>query len=197
MPKFTTFPYLFDEAKCISISDFKKLRYFNKNNTTSGTINWTCRGANTGSISVSLLMSGNNNVLTLDYKCNDTKYNYDIQLTALPSNLGKGKVWCFLCPYTGKRCRKLHLIDEKFIHRSALPSGMYSKQTQSKKWRQMEKVCGCYFKSDNLYSELYSKHFKKYYKGKPTKRYLKLMYDIAKAENIGHRDIERLMILGC
>ena len=45
---------------------------------------------------------------------------------------------------TRKRCRKLHLINERFMHRSNLPSGMYESQTQSKSWRQMKSVYGRY-----------------------------------------------------
>jgi hypothetical protein len=192
MPKFPRFPYLFDEAKCISISDLKKLKYLKPNCIVTGAVNWT----KSGSIGISVTLSNKVNKVIFDYKCNDTKYKYDVELISLTSNLGKGKVWYFLCPFTGERCRKLHLMDERFMHRSALPSGMYSKQTQSKKWRQMERIYGCYFDSDNLYSELYSKHFKKYYNGKPTKRYLKLMNKIAQAERVSIRDIERLMVFG-
>ncbi|CDF80435.1 conserved hypothetical protein [Formosa agariphila KMM 3901] len=196
MPKLSTFPYIFDEEKCISISDLKKLKYFNKNNLVSGTINWTNRGVKTGSIGISVLMTNKTNVVSFDYKCNNNEYKYEVQLIAIPSNLGKGKVWYFLCPFTAKRCRKLHLIDERFMHRSALPSGMYSKQTHSKKWRQMEAVFGTYFDRDDIYDELYSKHFKRFYKGKPTKRYFKLLKKIKQAEKITPNDIEKLMILG-
>ncbi len=76
------------------------------------------------------------------------------------------------------------------MHRSALPSRMYSSQTQSKKWRLMDKVYGCYFDLDRLYEELYSKHFKTHYNGKPTKRYLKLMRQINKANSISSTEIE-------
>jgi hypothetical protein len=54
---------------------------------------------------------------------------------------------------------------------------------------------GAYFKSEQYYEQLYKKHFKKTYGGKPTKKYLWLMEQIRKAESIDIRDIERLMIL--
>ena len=116
-------------------------------------------------------------------------------MVSIKSNLGKGKIWYFRCPFTGKRCRKLHLIDERFMHRSALPSGMYSSQTHSKKWRLMEKVYGCYFDVDRYYEQLYSKHFKTHYNGKPTKRYLKLMRQINKAERYTVSEIENLFLM--
>ncbi|NQY28281.1 MAG: hypothetical protein HRT69_02305 [Flavobacteriaceae bacterium] len=46
------------------------------------------------------------------------------------------------------------------MHRSDLPSGVYSKQLHTKKWLEIEKY----------YEQLYSKHFKKFYNGKPTKK---------------------------
>ena len=52
---------------------------------------------------------------------------------------------------------------------------MYECQTKSKKWREIEKIYGAYFDADKHYEQLYSKHFKKFYAGKPTKRYLKIM----------------------
>ena len=194
MPKFPTFPYIFDEAKCIAITDLKKLKYFNSNSIATGIINWTNRGVKTGSIGISVTTCKNKNVVEFDYKCNDTFYKYEAQLIDLPSNLGNGVVWYFICPFTGKRCRKLHLIDERFMHRSALPSGMYSKQTHSKKWREIEKVYGAYFDSDNLYEKLYSKNFRKYYKGKLTKRYKRLLLQINKAESIPIEEIERILL---
>ena len=197
MPKPHTFPYLFDELKTISISKLNEWNYLNDTALKSGVVNWSNRyNEVTSSISIKVKINANEQFLNLNYKSNDIRYDYNVNLVTVPSNLGKGNVWYFICAYTGKRCRILHLIDGKFLHRSALKSGMYSKQTQSKKWRQIEKVYGAYFDSDKYYEQLYKKHFKKYYKGKPTKRYLKLMHNIAKAENIDYRDIERLMVFG-
>jgi hypothetical protein len=67
-------------------------------------------------------------------------------------------------------------------------------ETQSKKYRQLDKKLGAYFKSDNLYSELYQKHFKKTYAVKPTKRYLRIMEQIQKAERITYHEIERAFL---
>ena len=39
----------------------------------------------------------------------------------------------------------------------------------------VERFFGSYFDKEKIFEELYGKHFKKFYKGKPTKRYVKLM----------------------
>ena len=71
---------------------------------------------------------------------------------------------------------------------------MYECQTQSKSYRLMGKTFGAYFKSDKLYSELYSKYFKTHYAGKPTKRYLRIMEQIQIVESIPHDAILNVMI---
>lgn len=194
MPKNYTFPFIFDERKSLSITDLKKLGYFNHNKRTSGNVNWTMGGENTGNIGIEVTISDNSNFIDIKYNCNNENYQYRVYLVSTRSNLNKGKIWYFECKFTGVRCRKLHLIKGKFQHRTALKSGMYSKQTQSKKWRLIEKAYGNYFDSENTYSELYSKHFRKYYKGKPTKRYLKLMDKIKEIEKVSASDIERLLL---
>lgn len=197
MPKPHTLPYLFDELKNINISNLIKWRYLEKGFSKSGVITWNNNyNEVTSRINIKVTFNDNEQTLILDYKCENEVYNVTVYLESLPSNLGKGNVWYFICPYTGKRCRILHLIQGKFIHRSALKSGMYSKQIQSKKWRLMEKVYGCYFDYDKLYLELNSKHFKRFYNGKPTKRYLKLMEQINRAERFSASDIERMFAFG-
>ena len=59
----------------------------------------------------------------------------------------------------------------------------------------MGKVFGSYFESDKCYDEIYSKHFKKHYNGKPTKRYLKLMRKINSVERISSPKLERLLLI--
>lgn len=195
MPKNSTYPFLFDEEKSISISNLRKWNYLQMNNHKSGTIIWSRNGIETSKLAIQSVIQQYNSYILLDYKCDGTNYNYKIPLVPLPSNLGTGNVWYFQCPFTNKRCRVIHLIDARFMHRSALPSGMYSKQTQTKKWRQIEKVYGYHFDNDKYYNELYSKHFKTHYKGKPTKRYLKLMQKINKADAIPLDEIESLYFM--
>ncbi len=201
MPKPHTFPTLFDEALQLNISKLGEWGYLKENNYQSGTVSWN-RSNNwgdkwdRGNISIIVNMRASVPYVELNYKFNDEPRKYKVTLVSIPSNLGKGKVWYFLCPNTKKRCRKLYSIGGYFLHREAFNDCMYESQTQTKKWRNMEKVYGCYFDSENCYKELYSKHFKKYYKGKPTKRYTKLKKIIDASERIDHNDIQRLMIYG-
>src|SRR5687768_1248105 len=133
--KFPTLPTLYDECKTVSISFLNKHGYLKPNQNQSGTITWSRNGNKTGSISIRVTTQPLSPYLELDYKVNETPVNYQVQLVAAPSNLGKGFVWFFRCPRTEKRCRKLYLVQTYFYHRSAFRGCMYDIQTQSKKSR--------------------------------------------------------------
>ncbi|MDG1276093.1 MAG: hypothetical protein P8O16_02350 [Algoriphagus sp.] len=192
MPKPHTFPTLYDEAFQISIAKLKEWGYLHPYLIKSGTITWSRNGNKTGSISIRVNTYKEEHYIELDYKYNDTPRTYKVRLVSIPSNLGKGVNWYFLCPETHKRCRKLYSIGGYFLHREAFKGCMYETQTQSKRQRQLGKTLGVYFKTDDLYSQLFQKHFKKTYAGKLTKRYLKLSKEIREAEKINFRDIEKL-----
>jgi len=194
MPKPHTFPTLYDEALQIHISKLKEWEYLNPEQIKSGTLTWSSNGNKTGSISIRVNTHSEQPYIELDYKSNDEPRNYKVHLVSVPSNLGKGVIWYFLCPQTNKRCRKLYSIGGYFLHREAFNGCMYETQTQSKKYRQLDKTLGAYFRTDDLYSQLYQKHFKKTYAGKPTKKYLRIIEQIQKAENIPYHEIERLML---
>lgn len=194
MPKPHTFPTLYDEVKTISIAFLKTHKYLEPDGFKGGSIIWSRNGEQTGNISIKVNTYHENPYLELDYSFNKIPINYIVPLVSVPSNLGKGVVWFFVCPITGNRCRKLYLVDRYFYHRSAVKGCMYEKQTQSKKSREFDKVLGGYFGIDKLYDHLYKKHFKKYYAGKSTKKYLQLKRQLMFAESIPHRTIERLLI---
>ncbi len=191
MAKPHTFPTLLDDLKTVSISFLTKRGYLMPNHWQRSTLTWNRNGNTTGSISIIVSTLTESQYLELDYNCNGVPINYKVPLVSAPSNLGKGVVWYFVCPLTGKRCRKLHLADTYFYHRSAFNDCMYERQTQSKKSRKLDKILGLYFQTDHLFEQLYKKHFKKHYAGKPTKKYLKLTQQILKADSIAYQNIIR------
>lgn len=197
MGRYATYPTEIENLKMISIADLKRMKLLTPDNFVTTTINWTNRNTkeNNGSISVSIHTGENNGSITFDYTYRETeKINYTARLITRPSNLGKGLQWFFVCPSTGKVCRKLHLIGGYFCHRSANPNLMYAKQIESKKMRDWSKRFGFMF-DDEVYEKLYSKHFKTHYNGRPTKRYLKLMKLIEQKENTSIEDFERSFLI--
>lgn len=194
MPKPNTFPTLYNEALQLSVSKLKGWGYLVPGQFTSGTINWSRHGNTTGRVSITVNTRSEQPYIELNYNYRDEPRSYKIYLTSIPSNLNRGKIWYFLCPQTEKRCRILYLINGFFLHREAFNGCMYQTQTQSKKYRGLDKAFGIYFRSDNLYSELHKKHFKRYYAGKPTKRYLRIMRQIEEAESIPPEKIRAFLL---
>ncbi|MCD4697866.1 MAG: hypothetical protein K8S16_16695 [Bacteroidales bacterium] len=193
MAKPHTFPTLYNEALQIHISKLKAWDYLEPGQIKSGTLNWSSNGNPTGSISIRV-NTHKQPYIELDYKYRDEPRNYKVRLVSMPSNLGKGHIWYFLCPQINKRCRKLYLIGGYFLHREAFNGCMYECQTKSKHSRNFNKLIGVYFKLDELYEQLYSKHFKKFYAGKPTKKYIRLMEHLKSVEQIHPSEIERLLM---
>ncbi|WP_345159482.1 hypothetical protein [Pontibacter saemangeumensis] len=168
--------------------------YLKPNQRRSGTLNWSSNGHTIGSISIVVDTRYDWSHVELNYKHRDKPVNYTVDLVSVPSNIGKGVVWYFQCPHTGKRCRKLYSIGERFLHREAYTGCMYESQTHSQKNRKLFKLYEKVFSSDKLYEQLYSKHFRSSYAGKPTKRFVKLMQKIKESERITYREKQLLLM---
>jgi hypothetical protein len=178
MPAYSTFPTLLDEVKQISITKLKEFGFMEPDSFKSGQLTWSRRGQEVGSINIFVYMQ-DSPFAELSYTYNkEEQIKYKVGLDSVASNLGIGKIWYFVCPHTGKRCRKLYGAGKYFLHRDAFPDAMYECQTYSKKGRQIDKICKIMNGSEKLYSELYSKHFKTHYAGKPTKRYKKILREL-------------------
>lgn len=178
MAKFPTFPKLYDNSKTLSINFLKNHNYLIVNQIKTGSITWSANGYKTDSISITSSISPNDPYIELNYKYNDATINYKVKLISIQSNLGKGVVWYFICPKTNKRCKKLYLIDTYFYHRTAFRGCMYENQTKSKNSRNTDKLLNRYMKSEQLIEQIFEKNFKKYYAGKPTKKYLKILNEM-------------------
>ncbi|MDO6389260.1 hypothetical protein Q4E40_03915 [Pontibacter sp. BT731] len=194
MPKPYTFPTLFDEVKTVSISNLNRWGYLKPNRYRSGTITWSRNGSVYSSISIAVSTLTDNSYLELSYTYGDKPVKYKVELTTVPANIGKGEVWYFVCPNTGKNCRILYSVGALFLHRHACKGYLYEKQTYSQKNRGIMRMYEKLFTSDKVYEELYSKHFKRTYRGKPTKRFLKLIQKIRDRESVPYTESE-LMVM--
>jgi hypothetical protein len=169
MPKFPTFPDCFDEVKRVSISGLKRLGYLRPNAVVRGPLRWTRGGEPSGSIGVTVSLP--DRFIELGYKYNGEQVTYRVKLECIPAHFG-GSNWYFICPYTGRRCSKLYGIGKYFLSRFAYPSAMYSKQTESKRYREFSNA----WKALEIREEFLSKrHARSTYKGKITKRYRRVL----------------------
>lgn len=115
-----SYPTTYDQRKSFSISDLRKLKYLQPDCWKSGKLSWSRNGTPTGKISIQVNTIAAAPYVQLIYTCNDQNRNYEVPLFQLPSNLGAGYVWYFLCPFTQKRCKKLYFINGYFQHREAI-----------------------------------------------------------------------------
>lgn len=168
MPKIATFPDCFDEEKQISITWLRQLGFLKKGvSWARGPLRWTRGGNPSGSVMATVTRTDDGGLLELDYLSNGKLISYSVKIEARPSNLGVGEVLYFICPATGQRCRVLYGIGTYFLSRKAYPSSMYSSQTQSKRWRDLQRVFKA-IDSDNPFIKKYSRT---HYKGQPTARF--------------------------
>ncbi len=175
MPAYSTFPTILDEEKQISITKLKEFGLMEPDSFKSGRLSWSSRGEEIGSINISVdLRESPHCFLWYTYN-KEEQVRYKVNLDSVESNLGRGRIWYFVCPHTGKRCRKLYGVGKYFLHRDAFPDAMYECQTYSENQRNMNKVFDAVFGIDEYDDWLYQKHFKTHYNGKPTKKYLKVL----------------------
>lgn len=161
----------------------------------SGVTSWTINGEPHAKIDFKVTHTENGTFITFNYRCNGEPINYNVNLISRVSNLGKGEMWFFVCPVTGKCCRKLYLNGTHFLHREAYRGLMYESQLKSHSTRNMLKVFDAVFVSDEVYDELYKKHFKTHYNGKETKRYKKLKNIIETAKGYPKGTLESLLMM--
>lgn len=188
MPKQATLPILYDEVPYLSTTILKEYGYLDKEYISNGVI--TTRG-NIGfrrkeiRVAIGVSTISGNSFINMFYKDAGKEQCYKLSLVEKKSNLGRGSHWYFACPATGKNCRKLYFINGLFLHRDAFEGCMYSKQTLSEfgrcQRRVAEKVIFGAYEADKI---IYKKYFKPYYKGKPTKKYARVLKEMDKMERL-------------
>lgn len=192
MPKPCTYPDLLNKVPHLNISLLKELGCFSCQPEKKNEFEFSWFGNNTNHFSIYVTINGDDSFVEFSYDYLNQSFYYTIPLVSIPSNIGNGIVWYFQCPKTKKRCRKLYLINGYFVHREAIQGCMYESQTKSKNCRIHDKSIDTLFSIDQLQEQLNKKHFKKYYAGKPTKRFLRITEQLEEAQKNSNKDMERL-----
>lgn len=183
-----------ESCKTVSITKLKEWGYLD-NGMKSGVISWSTVGEVHSKLGIKCVISKQRKFITLDYSQNGESINYNVNIVSIPSNLGNGEILYFVCPNTGKRCRKLYHNSKYFLHREAFRNLYYEKQIESKKTRELHSIFDKVFLKDEVYEEQYKKHFKTHYNGKPTKRYQKILDKIKLADTYPADTMQRLLMM--
>jgi len=195
MGRYSTWPTLIDDLSYLDIKELRGWGYLKEGTRKSGSITWSRNGMKTAAISIRSIIDRNPRII-LSYSIDGESVEYNVMLAEIQSNLGNGSYFQFVCPKTFVRCRKLHLINGYFMHRSVLRNAMYETQTQSKSYRRIKWAFEPYVLQDKYYEELYKPYFKTHYKGRPTKRYKWLMEELRKADQMTLEKYESLLMFG-
>ncbi len=185
MGRYTTGATHTDASKQISISFLKKNGYLEPGRMVRGTVNFSKNGEPTGSITISV-NTVNAPYMQLIYTITDnntgakTPMDYKINLMKVPSNLGKGFRYYFLCPFSFKRCTIVYMAygSQVFKHREAYKRRLYYRnQMESKRFR-----CYRFHSIEDKLAELYKGKLVPVYRGQTTRRKkrieaLELKYD--------------------
>lgn len=140
MGRHSTGAYTVDDSLEINISNLKRSDLFIKGESRRGTITWRRRGHVYSSIGIEAYYTESEKYIRLYYTNTDrqgtkTNYDYNINFIEVESNLGKGSVLYFLCPSSGKKCRKLYNAYgyQRWKSRTAYKNRIYyNLQTASK-----------------------------------------------------------------
>lgn len=171
-----------EEMLQLSITDLKRLGMLQPGAYQYTPVNWTRGGRKTASIAVATDTRGEIATVRFVYNCNGSPVDYTAPLRFAPSNLNRGGYYYFVCPVTGRSCRKLYLVGGRFVSRFAFRA-LYDKQTKSRAER--SGLFGYLNAVSDLDRIAQQKGRKMYYRDKITPYGLRVERLAAKVERIG------------
>ena len=170
----------FEDLTTLSITALKKLGFLpewkgHKYGTASGPVNWYRNGERSSWINchVSILADGES-FAALSYNYGSKGFDLRFELVQVKSNLGKGFFWMFVCPESGRRCRKLYSSEGQFKSRPALiQAGLLTKsQSEAKRFRGgMWRLLTLDTQLEESAKKYFGRNAKRQYRGQPTKGY--------------------------
>ena len=181
-------------SKRIELSFLFKEGFLIEGERTCSAIYWSDNHGNkTADINLIADMKGAEKFIRLLYTITHRKskqvsrFDYKIYLTWIPSNLGKGKVWYFLCPVTQKRCRVLYLAygSKTWKSREAYSKRLYYRAQTESKLNYANSRYWVYKK--RLEDARPRKFYKRKYRGKLTRTALKIFKLESKEEYWDYR----------
>ena len=124
-------PRFMGDLLALSITDLKRAGYIVPGEYRTGPITWERGGRVVASMAVAVdTAPGRVPFIRFVFNHKGTPADYTAALRFTPSNLNRGGYYMFVCPVTGRSCRKLYFVGGRFISRFAFRA-MYAVQGQS------------------------------------------------------------------
>lgn len=153
-----------EDLLALSITTLKRLGLLARNGSRSGRVEWNQRGRVTASMFVETDTTGEVPLIRFVYNWDGSPVDYSAPLRFTPSNLNRGGYYYFVCPITGRSCRKLYLVAGRFVSRFAFRAP-YGTQRRGRAEREGR---GVYAVQLSNQAGAVEKYRKKYYSGKLT-----------------------------
>lgn len=161
-----------DEYITLNITRCKKIGYFQPNTVQEGTVSWR----NNGEVYAAIKLTTDtfNHTCTLHYFYNGNEVKETVRLRWRSSNLdNSANIWekgrgfyYFVCPVTGRSCRKLYFVGGRFVSRYGFKC-LYEQQTKSRAQRD-NPLFGFLDVEAQLETLERQRYRRMTYKGKPT-----------------------------
>ena len=187
MGRNSTGAYATSEVHRIELGSLFKLGFLKEGGTTRGNYSWDRNGTPAGHITI----EGNLDLLSirLIYTLTDNgsgekvDRDYKVSLIARPSNLGKGQVYFFLCPYSGRPCRILYsaYFSPYFKCKAAYKTPLFYDSQMSSR---LDKANDDFWRLERALMKRPRQRKAYNYAGKPTRRYLKQQRDFQRLEEL-------------
>lgn len=184
----------------ISLSYLFKRGYLIRGAEISSALSWSDNwGNNTGTVGIKTCFKDSEKWIRLVYTVTDNRTgekinrDYKVYITSIDSNLGKGKVYYFVCPVSGSRCRILYRAygSHYFRCRTAYRYRLYYYAQSISKYSYATER---FFKLEKDIEKLNKTRLKTTYRGKETRTYKRLMslqdkrdyFDNKRFESLGY-----------
>lgn len=169
MPRYPNYEQSVDDCLTFKLSKLKEWGYL-ENDVTFRTYIWSVDGKEIAKLGFRIAtITEDLKQLTFDYSVNGKPIKYNVSIVTVPSNLGIGKRWYFVCPRTDLKC--LNLIcpngSDYFYHRKAFRL-LYESQKKSKRWASVSRYFDTHDKLSKAIDDIRGKYRKVHYRGKPT-----------------------------
>lgn len=178
MPKKTSDPIILEELLAIEVASiYKRVR-----TERSFTLTWSINGYRTDSVDYYLIERLDDKTLVIGFLFHRQTDLIKVSLILKASNLGIGCVPFFLCPITGRLCRKLYFINSKLKSRYGIEGSFYSSQLWSKGYRAINNSYGKLLQLRELNEDLNRPFLKSHYRGEETSTVQRIIKRINKIE---------------
>lgn len=173
-----------DDLLQLSITCLRRLGFIEPGAVRSGRVQWT-RGTRTvAEIAVKIDTARDEPAAVFVYSADGVPVSYAVRLRFVPSNLNRGGYYLFVCPETGRTCRKLYLRGGRFVSRFAVG---YLYASQLKPRTAKTGVLGYIMAANRTEQAIKAPRRKWHYRGKPTPYALRVERQARRVGSWGER----------